>query len=159
MNRAEFMDLATVTCLGSKKCNYNVEQAHIMSGRLMGKIVEVGLFGEGAPAHAELAIKAAIAAMFADCHYFGNEDHAIKKAFELVAFRLNPKAAMQKQNAANASSVADKIHNPDNLPVFLPGGQLEISGVPPMNQWPSSSAVPTEGVLSDATLTPVGTNP
>lgn len=149
MNRREFMDFAALEFMTSKR-GYGEEQTAVKHAAKLGaKLSELGYIGESAPENADFIVHAAIRFMAADGGHYGDENMAINKAVALFNMIENPKAALAKLTTTVAGPGVD---NPNNLPVYGPGGQLQVSGIPTMPSWPAGSTQPTSGVMTDSAI-------
>lgn len=149
MNRPDFMQLACAALLCSKRCYGEVESAFVIANRLGAKLDTFNFFSEEAPKNADFVITTAITFIAADGGHWGDESVAISKAIGMWNHIQNPKKPVA-QMGANGQQLA--ISNPENLPVYGPGGRLQISGIPQMPDWPSGSASATQGVLGDSAI-------
>ena len=164
MNRVQYMELAISTFMGAKRVSAQHTQAHHMATKLGIKLDEAGLLTRPAPEgsnevvslpeHADFVVKTAINVMCSDTGDFNMEGSALDKAIKALEYYLNPKAAEAVQKNANGMPTST-LDNPNNLPVYMPGGQLAISGIPTMPSWPSGSSAPTQGMIGDAAITQV----
>jgi hypothetical protein len=157
MTRVEYMELAISTFMGAKKVSAQHIQSHHMAIKLGMKLDEAGLLlhidkdGKeigSLPDHADFVVKTAINIMCSDTGDFNQENSSLSKAIEALEYYLNPKKT-ELQKSLNGGIAVD---NPSNLPVYGPGGALQISGIPQMPSWPSGSCAPTYGVIGDSAI-------
>ena len=149
MNRPDFIQKACSALLASKRGYGEVDTAFTISNRLGAKLDALGFFSDNAPDNTDFVINTSIQFISADGGHWGDESTAISKAVAMWNHIQNPKKAAAQQNAAGQQL---GISNPENLPVYAPGGRLQISGVPLMPEWPSGSSAPTQGVIGDSAI-------
>ena len=153
MNRREFMDTSCAAFLSSKKGYGEVETAFKMSAKLGKKLEELGYLGSDGDF--TNIVNTSIRFMSADGGHWGDENMAIKMAIDMCAYIDNPRAA----KAALAAPNSIGVDNPQNLPVYAPGGQLQVSGVPQMPNFPAGPSQPTQGIMTDSAIHHSSMNP
>lgn len=161
MNRREFMDKASVKFLCSPKSYGEIESAFKQATKLGAVLDERGYFTKDETDELSVGalfiINTSIDYMSAHGGDWGDPNTSVNKAVGLFNLLENPKSLGQSAQVAGQNALG--ISNPGNLPIYGPGGQLQISGIPQMPSFPAGPTQPTQGIMGDSAIQHSSFNP